>query len=95
MRNYPPSPKPSGTIPGFSVPPFSVQGPKGIISLAPTWIALYGDWNPFDVEVFCTDLEELPLVYKFDGVAYGLVKNPELRQHIEWVGVNIYKNEPK
>ena len=58
-------------------------------------IALYGDLNPFDVEAIIAGLEELPLVYKFDVVAYGLVKNPEFRQHIERVGVNIYNNEPK
>ena len=29
------------------------------------------------------------LPYKFDVVAYGLVNNPELREHIERVGVNI------
>ena len=33
---------------------------------------------------------ELPFVYKFDVVAFGLVKNPMLRQHIERVGLMIY-----
>ena len=54
-------------------------------------IALYGDLNPFDVEAVIADLEELPFVYKFDVVAYGLIKNPELLQHIERVGVKVYE----
>ena len=58
-------------------------------------IVLYGDLNPIDVERVIVDLEELPLVYKFDVVAYGLVKNPEFRQHIERVGVSIYEKENK
>ena len=54
-------------------------------------IALYGDLNPFDVEAVIADLEELPFVYIFDVVAYGLIKNPELLQHIERVGVKVYE----
>ena len=56
-------------------------------------IVLYGDLNPMDVERVINDLDELPLVYKFDVVAYGLVENSELRQHIERVAVNIYTVE--
>lgn len=56
-------------------------------------VVLYGDLNTIDVESVIADLEELPLIYQFDVVAYGLVKNPELRQHIERVGVRIYENE--
>jgi len=54
-------------------------------------IALYGDLNITDVENVIAELDELPLVYKFDVVAYGLVKNPEFRQHIERVGIGIYE----
>ena len=54
-------------------------------------IVLYGDLEPSDVERVICDLEELPLVYQFDVVAYGLVKNPELRRHIERVAVSIYE----
>ena len=54
-------------------------------------IVLYGDLNFTDVESVIADLDELPLVYKFDVVAYDLIKNPELRQHIERVGVSIYE----
>lgn len=54
-------------------------------------IALYGDLGLADVESVRADLEELPLVYTFDVVAYGLVKNLELRRHIERVGIKIYE----
>jgi len=54
-------------------------------------IVLYGDLDIADVEYVRADLEELPLIYTFDVVAYGLVKNLELRQHIERVGIKIYE----
>ena len=57
-------------------------------------IVLYGDLNPIDVERVSCDLDELPFVYKFDVVAYGLVSNPEFREHIERVGISIYEKEP-
>ena len=56
-------------------------------------IVLYGDLKPTDVERVICDLEELPLVYQFDVVAYGLVTNPALRWHIERVAVRIYERE--
>jgi len=56
-------------------------------------IVLYGDLNMTDVERVIADLEELPFVYKFDVVAYGLVKNPEFRRHIDRVGIGIYETE--
>jgi predicted nucleotidyltransferase len=56
-------------------------------------IVLYGDLSPIDVESVISDLDEISCVYKFDVVAYGLVKNPEFRQHIERVGVSFYEKE--
>jgi len=56
-------------------------------------IVLYGDLNSLDVERVSCDLDELPFVYKFDVVAYGLVSNPDLREHIERVGISIYEKE--
>ena len=56
-------------------------------------IVLYGDLNLSDVERVICDLDELPMVYKFDVVAYGLVKNPAFRLHIERVAVSIYERE--
>jgi len=56
-------------------------------------IVLYGDLDSADVEGVKADLEELPLVYQFDVVAHGLIKNSELCRHIERVGISIYEKE--
>ena len=56
-------------------------------------IVLYGDLSFTEVESIIVDLDELPFVYKFDVVAYGLIKNPELQQHIERVGIRIYEKQ--
>jgi predicted nucleotidyltransferase len=56
-------------------------------------IVLYGDLNTSDVENILCELDELSLVYKFDVVVYGLVKNSEFREHIECVGIRIYEKE--
>ena len=53
-------------------------------------IAVYGDLGVSDVEGIANDLDELPLVYKFDVVAYGLLNCPSLREHIDRVGVSIF-----
>ena len=42
-----------------------------------------------------SDLDELPFVYKFDVVTYRLINNPELREHIERIGVSMYEKEQK
>ena len=57
-------------------------------------IVLYGNLNALDVERVICNLDELPFVYKFDVVAYGLVTNPALLEHIERVGISIYEKEP-
>jgi predicted nucleotidyltransferase len=53
-------------------------------------IAVYGDLTVSDVEGVINDLDELPLVYKFDVVAFGLIDSPALREHISSAGVNIF-----
>jgi len=54
-------------------------------------IALYGNIDFLEVESVSCELDELPFIYKFDVVAYNLVKNASLREHIDRVGVVIYK----
>jgi predicted nucleotidyltransferase len=54
-------------------------------------IALSGNLSMTDIESVICDLDELPLVYKFDVVAYESIKNPRLKEHIDQVGVVIYK----
>ena len=56
-------------------------------------IALFGGVDMLEVEDIICDLDELPFVYTFDAVAYDSIGNSELRQHIDRVGVAIYKTE--
>ena len=54
-------------------------------------IAVYGNCDGLDTEAIISDLDDLPMVYIFDVVAYNLIQNPFLRRHIDTVGVMIYK----
>jgi len=54
-------------------------------------IALYGEVGLLEVEETRCELEELPLVYKFDVVAYNLIENEALREHIDRVGAVVYE----
>ena len=56
-------------------------------------IALWGDLDLFDAQHIESELEELPLIYKFDVTAYAELKNAELREHIDRVGVVIYRKQ--
>ncbi|MDR1733298.1 MAG: nucleotidyltransferase domain-containing protein [Oscillospiraceae bacterium] len=38
-----------------------------------------------------SDLDELPMPYKFDVVDYNTISTPALREQIDRVGVEIYK----
>jgi len=58
-------------------------------------IALYGDVRFLEVEETRCELDELPLIYKFDVVAYNLVENTALREHIDRVGVVVYERSLK
>ena len=54
-------------------------------------IALWGNLDTFDAQYIADELEELPLIYKFDVSAYDTIKSTELREHIDRVGVVIYE----
>ncbi|MDR2697810.1 MAG: nucleotidyltransferase domain-containing protein [Holophagales bacterium] len=54
-------------------------------------IAVYGNLDSSDVESIIYDLDELPLIYKFDVVAYGQIKSHTLRKHIDSVGIMVYE----
>ena len=56
-------------------------------------IAIYGDLNILDLGRVIRDLDDLPLVYKFDVAVYGLLENPALRRRIDETGVMVYKRE--
>ena len=54
-------------------------------------IAVFGDIDFLSVEKLILDMEELPMVQKFDILAYNDIKNNALKQHIDRVGVTIYE----
>ena len=54
-------------------------------------IALKGELDIIDIGRIHGDLEELPLIFLFDLVAYETLKNTDLKDHIDRVGVEIYK----
>ena len=54
-------------------------------------IAIYGAVDINEIEKIICDLDDLPLIYKFDVVARGLIKNRALCEHIDRVGVTIYE----
>lgn len=56
-------------------------------------IAIYGDLNPIETEGILSDLDDLATAYSFDVVAYNHIKNPDLQDHIDRVGVVFYENE--
>ncbi len=53
-------------------------------------LALYGGIDHHGAEEVAGELEELPLPYHFDVVAFDSIKLDSLREHIERVGVTIY-----
>jgi predicted nucleotidyltransferase len=53
-------------------------------------IALFGDLDFHNTSHIELELEELPIVYKFDVLSYNELKNPQLKEHIDRIGVKIY-----
>jgi predicted nucleotidyltransferase len=53
-------------------------------------LALEGLDNPLQAEAIASELEDLPLPYRFDVKALAAIQSPALREHIERVGLRIY-----
>ena len=53
-------------------------------------LALWGDVTALKAESIAAELDELPLPYRFDVVAFDLIKLQPLREHIERVGIRLY-----
>lgn len=53
-------------------------------------LALLGVQDPLLAEAIASELDELPLPYKFDVKALSAIRHPPLLDHIERVGVRIY-----
>ncbi len=51
-------------------------------------------WGLSELELgrLAVELDELPMPYMFDVIAYELTDNPELRSHIDRVGVPLYES---
>ena len=53
-------------------------------------VALEGLGDPLRVEEIASELDELPLPYRFDVKALSAIRNPPLLDHITRVGVRIF-----
>jgi predicted nucleotidyltransferase len=53
-------------------------------------VALEGLDDPLQAEAIASELEELPLPYRFDVKALSAIQHQPLREHIARVGVRIY-----
>jgi len=53
-------------------------------------LALEGITDPLQAEAVASDLEELPLPYRFDVQALAAIRHRPLLEHIERVGVRIH-----
>jgi len=56
-------------------------------------IALHGDFDALYIERIICSLDDLPTPYTYDVVGYNIIKNEDLREHIDRVGVMIYSKE--
>ena len=54
-------------------------------------LALTGDVTPLEAEAIAGELDELPLPYRFDVQPVARITHPPLREHIERVGICIYR----
>ena len=55
-------------------------------------LAVYGMKDNLAIEALAEELDELPLPYKYDVKPGDAIQNTPLREHIEQVGVTIYKH---
>ena len=53
-------------------------------------LSICGEINALQTEALTSELDELPLPYRFDVLAFDLLKSEPLREHIERVGIVIY-----
>ena len=53
-------------------------------------LALVGIDDRLQAEAIASELEELPLPYRFDVRAYSDIRSTPLREHIERVGFSLY-----
>jgi predicted nucleotidyltransferase len=56
-------------------------------------IALFGELSSSDAEHIKLILEELPIIYSFDVLAYGDIQNPALLEHVKQYGKVLFERE--
>lgn len=56
-------------------------------------LALDGDVAPDTASRIAFDLDDLPLPYRFDVKLLGSIQHSELRNHIERVGIELYRSQ--
>ena len=54
-------------------------------------LAVDGIENPLAIESLSMEMDDLPLSYRFDLQAMSTIKNQSLLEHIERVGIVIYR----
>jgi predicted nucleotidyltransferase len=57
-------------------------------------LAVEGDITPLEAEAIAGDLDELPLPYQFEVQALTRIAHRPLREHIDRVGICIYRAAP-
>jgi len=57
-------------------------------------LALWGDVDRLQAQAIAGELDELPLPYKYDLQPFDLIKSRALREHIERVGIPLYRRAP-
>jgi predicted nucleotidyltransferase len=53
-------------------------------------ICLFGAIDCMEARRIGEELDELPMPYKFDVVSYNNIESPDLREHIERVGIDVF-----
>ncbi|MHB8064173.1 MAG: nucleotidyltransferase domain-containing protein [Ruminiclostridium sp.] len=58
-------------------------------------IAIFGIDDELKVEEIAIEIDQLPVPYKFDVKAYDEIRNLDLREHIDRVGIVFYERNNK
>jgi predicted nucleotidyltransferase len=53
-------------------------------------LALWGEIDELGAQAIAAELDELPLPYRYDVVAFASIRLQALRDHIERVGIQIF-----
>ena len=56
-------------------------------------LAIFGIDDDLFIEEIASELDLLPLPYKFDVKSFGSIRNLALREHITRVGIRVYEKD--